>query len=382
MAIAKVGIVRARRGINEIFFMKITLVNYKYAYDRTWKNLGRRMPSYYLEYLPLKAVAERHGHTVDIFYIDEAILANGREGARKVFWEYSIQEKPDVCFAGFNEYDLGKKLFCKIKNETFIALVYIGDDDTWRWERVSRHFAKCFTWIVTYDSRAVKKYKSIGCTNIIHHQPGVDLHTYRKIEGVEKDIDVSFIGLWSNPRDRLITYLKKYGIVVFVRGLGWREGTLPQDELVSVINRSKIVLSLNTTAFYVGWRPFARFFFRRANFGEEGLPIKLDILNFFDNVRMWWAKRNLQVKSRHFEVPACGTLEMTQDADDMKDYYKLGEEIVVYKDEQDLVDKIRYYLAHDDEREAIARRGYERTIKDHSTERRFEDIFRMMGRPL
>ena len=362
--------------------MKILLVNYKYAYDREWNNLNRRAPSYYLEYLPLKAVAEKHGHSVDIFYIDEAILNKGREGAREQFWQYIVNEKPDVCLAGFNEYDLGKKLFCRIKNETATTLVYIGDDDTWRWERVSRHFAHCFTWILTYDSRAIKKYKNIGCKNIIHHQPGVDLAVYKKLDNVTKDIDVSFVGLWSKPRERLINYLRSHGVNVFVRGMGWSEGPVSQDDLISIINRSKISLSLNTPAFYFGWRPIVRLFFRRAYFGERGVPIKLDIQNFFDNFRSWLMKRNAQVKSRHFEVPACGTLEMTQDADDMRDYYNLGEEIVVYENGKDLAEKIKYYLAHQDEREAIAKRGYERTQRDHSTEKRFEDVFRMIGKPI
>ncbi|MBU2101231.1 glycosyltransferase [Patescibacteria group bacterium] len=362
--------------------MKILLVNYKHEYDRSWNNLGRRSTSYYLEYLPLKAVAEEHGHTVDIFYIDEAILVRGLEGARKMFWEYITTEKPDVCLAGFNEYDLGKEIYRKVKDETSTELVYIGDDDTWRWERVSRHFAHCFNWILTYDGRAIKKYKSIGCKNIIHHQPGVDLETYRKLENVKKDIDVSFVGLWSKPREQLIHYLRSKGVDVFVRGVGWPEGPISQEELIRIINRSKIVLSLNTPAFYFGWRPIVRLFFRRAYFGEKGLPIKLDIQNLFDNMRSWLMKRNAQVKSRHFEVPACGTLEMTQDADDMKDYYKLGEEIVVYKNEKDLVEKIKYYLAHSDEREAIAKAGYERTQREHSTKQRFEDIFKMIGKPL
>lgn len=362
--------------------MKILLVNYKWGYDREWNNLGRRALSYYLEYLPLKAVAERHGHTADIFYIDEAILAKGREGARQMFWEYITTNKPDFCFAGFNEYDLGKELFRKIKNETKTALVYIGDDDAWRWDRVGKHFARCFTWILTYDSRAIPKYRSIGCDKIIHHQPGVDLGTYRKLDGLARDIDVSFVGIYNKPRGKLINFLRKAGIDVYVRGVGWPEGPISQEELIRVLNRSRINLALNTSSFYVGWRSIARLFFRRKHFGEPGLPVKLDIHNFFDNIRMWLGKKNLQVKSRNFEAPACGALEMTQDADDLKDYYKLEEEIVVYKDEKDLVEKIRYYLTHSEEREEIARRGYERTIRDHSTEKRFEDIFRMMGMPL
>ena len=93
-------------------------------------------------------------------------------------------------------------------------------------------------------------------------------------------------------------------------------------------------------------------------------------------------KRNTWVKARNFEVPACGTFELTEDADDLRDYYKLGEEIVVYKGDKDLVEKVGYYLAHPEEREEIARRGYERTIREHSIERRYEDIFLMIGKPL
>lgn len=362
--------------------MKILLVTYKYVYDRTWKQLRLADGNYCLQ-IPLAEAAEPHGHSVDAFFFDDAILTYGREAGRAKLWDYIVREKPDVCIAGFSENDWGEALFQKMRDQKFTTFVYIADDDTWRWERFGRHFAKYFTWIVTYDSRAIKKYKSIGCKNVVHHQPGVDLTAFRKLENRKKDIDVCFVGLWYKSRARVIKHLQKAGINVFVRGTGWPEGPVAtQDELIDIINRSKIGLSLNTPGFYFGLRPIVRLFFRRADLGEGGLPVKLDIWNFYDNVRSWFMKRNIQVKARNFEVPACGTMEITQDADDMRDYFKLGEEIVVYKNNEDLVEKIKYYLAHPEEREAIAQRGYERTIRDHSTKKRFEDIFRMIGKPL
>ena len=56
--------------------------------------------------------------------------------------------------------------------------------------------------------------------------------------------------------------------------------------------------------------------------------------------------------------------------------------MVVYTDIKDLVQKIRYYLAHPEEREEIARRGYERTVREHSTQKRLLALFSTIGRPL
>ena len=116
--------------------------------------------------------------------------------------------------------------------------------------------------------------------------------------------------------------------------------------------------------------------------GEGGSAYKLDVCHFFDNFRGWLSKRRPQVKARHFETPMCGAMEITQDADDLRNYYQFGEEIVIYKNKRDLARKIRYYLDNPTEREEIARRGYERTIKEHTSTKRFEEIFDKMGYPL
>src|SRR6185437_16186874 len=144
---------------------KILIVRYKYYFDRNWNKLGVQTGSALLDDC-LRNFAAPRGHTVDVFFFDDMILQHGREGARQKLWEYVSTEKPDVCFAGFNEFDWGEELLQKMHDQPHTTFVYIGDDDTWRWERVSRHFAKYFHWIVTYDSRAVKKYESIGCKNI------------------------------------------------------------------------------------------------------------------------------------------------------------------------------------------------------------------------
>jgi len=70
---------------------------------------------------------------------------------------------------------------------------------------------------------------------------------------------------------------------------------------------------------------------------------------------------------------------MTEYATGLEHCYKLEEEIVTYKSQDDLIKKIKYYLNHLKEREKIAQAGYKRTIQDHTYEKRFRDIFGWIG---
>ena len=42
-----------------------------------------------------------------------------------------------------------------------------------------------------------------------------------------------------------------------------------------------------------------------------------------------------------------------------------GEDLVMYSSMEDLVEKVAYYLEHDEEREQIAGNGYEKLKKNH-----------------
>ncbi|MNP85550.1 Spore protein YkvP [compost metagenome] len=58
----------------------------------------------------------------------------------------------------------------------------------------------------------------------------------------------------------------------------------------------------------------------------------------------------------------------------MGSFYKPDEEIVTFASPQEMMDKIRYYLTHEEERRAIALRAFERTLKDHTYAKRIHQM--------
>lgn len=80
-------------------------------------------------------------------------------------------------------------------------------------------------------------------------------------------------------------------------------------------------------------------------------------------------------------MPGCGGFLLTSPVEDLNRYYAPGREVGVFSSHDELVEKIRYYQDHEDERSAIARAGYERTIREHIYVHRFTEIVRRIGLP-
>lgn len=78
---------------------------------------------------------------------------------------------------------------------------------------------------------------------------------------------------------------------------------------------------------------------------------------------------------RMFELPANGAMQISDGGAYLDAFFERGREIVDYRDVDDMLEKIRYYLSHDAEREAIARNAYRRVMREH----RIGDRLRQAG---
>jgi len=74
----------------------------------------------------------------------------------------------------------------------------------------------------------------------------------------------------------------------------------------------------------------------------------------------------LAVNMRMFEATGCGTLLITDWAENLADYFEPEREVVTYHDPEECADKARWFLDHDEERRRIAAAGHARCLAEHT----------------
>jgi spore maturation protein CgeB len=75
------------------------------------------------------------------------------------------------------------------------------------------------------------------------------------------------------------------------------------------------------------------------------------------------------ISSRSFEVLCCQGFALVEHRRDVERFFEIGREIEVFRSRDEAIDKIKYYLEHDDERREIARRGRQRVLRDWTMDR-------------
>jgi spore maturation protein CgeB len=186
--------------------------------------------------------------------------------------------------------------------------------------------------LTTYPD-IIKKYHADGISNVLLTQWAADSRSFGEpLPASQCKYQVSFVGAAHGNRKRRIKQLRETGIHVSCFGYGWPEGTIAAEEIPRIMKNS--IISLN----------FAN---------SKGLN---------------------QIKARTFEVPGSGGFLLTEDAPGLEKFYMKGKEIEVFNDIKTLKNKIEYYLSNPDERNSIAKAGFERTRLEHTYEIRMTKI--------
>lgn len=355
--------------------MKILYVGDKYDYMIPERGFGYGYYNFY------GSLVKMDGGRNEVVYfpVDEMIQKDGEEKMNEKLLQRADEENQNLIF-----FAIGGEIGDIVKKETVEALsrkrkavtVAWMSDDQWAFEAYSRHWAPCFNWVITTDHKAPAKYRKIGYRNAVKSQWACNHWLYKRLP-LPKIYEVSFVGSRHGNRGEMIKKIQEAGINVRCWGSGWPNGRVSQEKMMEIFSQSKICLNFTKNS-GVLWKELAHFFVRRRMHDRKIMvnsPARI-----LDNVKafpacMW----NNQIKGRNFEIPGCGSFCLTEYAEDLERYYEIGREIECFSRPDEAVEKIRYYLAHEKEREEIAKAGYERTLRDHTYEKRFQEIFQGIG---
>lgn len=343
--------------------MKVLLV-------ATLYNEGIKSRGFSYEYYNLFQSLERVVNPVIVFDFMEVLRQRGREQMNQNLLETVKHERPDVTIVVPYTDQFLPEVIDEIKSHT-ITLAYFFDD-MWRIE-YARFWAGHFTFITTSDVNGVQKFREAGYDNVIY-SPFACNHRIFVKKDLPKKYDVSFVGQYHPHRAWYLRQLKRAGIVAQVWGAGWGTERLNQDDMVNVFNQSRINLNLSNC---VSWDMRYLLTLDR--------PVKETLRAWrgaYRGLRYPDSKVREQVKGRHFEINACGNFQLSYYVEGLERYYRIGDEIALYASPEELAEKVCYYLKHEDEREVVAQRGYERTLREHTMEQRFRELFERIGLPM
>lgn len=104
------------------------------------------------------------------------------------------------------------------------------------------------------------------------------------------------------------------------------------------------------------------------NFGPVDYYMEMPYVFHDSRINLNISLRSIKsgIPLRCMDIMSCGGFLLTNFQSDFLMHFTSDEDFVYYEDEADLLQKIDYYLAHDEKRRAIAASGYEKIRAEHS----------------
>lgn len=346
------------------------------------------------------------GHDVCLFRIDEAAkVINTKYGTRQfkeTFSDYLLtkfnEEHNKKNFDFFLSYFQDKHIFPSVVDQikkSGVPTANFSCNNTHQFY-LTKDIAAHYDFNLHSEKSAGEKFKEIGA-NPVWFQMAANPKYYHPIK-CEKEYDVSFVGGNYAKRSYYIWHLLNNDVKVDCFGPNWlvkkpmpliRHGVREFRRNLDVI-KTLFAFSTETRNKYSSKITLYDFNKRLRNKYKKNLhypisddamlklysqsKISLGFLEVFENHdSSSIAKQHLHL--REFEAPMCGALYFTNYCDELTEFYEPDKEVVVYRNEHELLDKVKYYLSHPGEAQVVRQAGYKKALYCHTYQRRFADLF-------
>lgn len=358
--------------------MRVLYLAPKYDYGRPERGPGFEHHNFY---------CALRGMGLDITYFDYPTLFDqlGRREMNQRLLDTVERERPELVFGVVRNDLVDPKVVRKVSAMPGVTTVNWFCDDHWQFESQALRWTPCFNYVATTSCEALGKYKAAGLNNVIKTQWGCNHRLYEN-QDLAMEHDVSFVGQCYGERQRAVESLRDAGVRVACFGRGWPGGGISQEQMIRVFNTSRINLNFaDASATSRTW--LDNLVAGRVMQSMRTKPVAWRAWSWSHKAAVAYGKRRSggqcevprQIKGRVFEVTGCGGFLLTQPAEDLGRYLSDGKELAFFESNDDLVERVQYYLAHDDERRQIAQAGHDRVLREHTYESRFTQLMQAMG---
>lgn len=314
--------------------MKILFVDLQYDYGMKDRGINEIGAKGFLK------TFQSLGHEVIPFYYDDYL--NNTPQLQEDLLKKADQFRPDLVYFHLFEEQFWPETLKKLK-EKYKTINWFGDDH-WRFESFTRQMAPLFSYSVTTDPFAVKKYQEMGLKVFLSQWAAIP--DYRQDINNEYKYDVSFVGGSHSVRRWFVSELKKKNISVACFGYGWPSGPVKMNQIVELFQTSKINLNLSNSINY---------------------DLRYLTHNLKNPIVALTSKKSAsQIKARNFEIPYYGGFQLTDYVPGLEKFFRMGEELVCYGNVDEAALLIHHFLQSETEREQIKQAGIKRSRAEHS----------------
>lgn len=312
--------------------MNILCVFGEHAYGDSARGEGYE----YVNFLP---ALRRLGHHVSFFESFSRESYDDFAGLNRALLKQVEETSPDVVFCVLMQYEVWIETMRLIRRSGPL-LVNWSTDDSWKYPMFSRLIGAEWDLAVTTYPRAVEWYQRDGIGRPYLSQWAANVETLTPpLPAAACRYPVSFVGAAYGNRSVMVEVLRREGIDVACFGHGWPAGPVEAQRISEIVRASQVSLNFSEGS-------------RKGTGGTE----------------------DRQIKARVFEVPGYGGCLLTEQAPYLEKYFRLGEEILMFEGRDELVGTVKALLTDSGRRDTIARRGFERVSRDHTYDRRFDEL--------
>lgn len=237
--------------------------------------------------------------------------------------------------------DFFRDTLIKIKKHSL--LFNINSDDPFSRNRgaSSRHVREgipLFDCYFVWTKSLIPALKSSGALRVEQLPFGYDSGVHYPVKPTQEEArrfgsDLAFVGNWDSQRELWLGYLEDFDLKLWGEyywgkrcknkrlRAKWSGSGAYAEMMSKILNASKITLNV----------------LRKQNKGNFNM--------------------------RTFEIPACGGFTLAESSDEAKEFFREEKEAVYFSEPDELREKVKYYLAHDEQRAEIAEAGLRRCIE-------------------